>query len=115
MKTIQKVNIHPDLILSKFSMKHGINIRLIFGKSSIVACNVKSTIIVKLLSLFSEAYGNVLVLDGMIQCTDRDEFAYHEMIAHLPLFSHPFPKNVSHMVLGYASVNHIALLNVYNL
>jgi spermidine synthase len=39
-------------------------------------------------------HGNVLVLDGVIQCTERDEFAYQEMIAHLPLNSHPNPKKV---------------------
>ena len=42
----------------------------------------------------SKAYGMVLVLDGVIQCTERDEFSYQEMIAHLPLFSHPNPKSV---------------------
>ena len=43
----------------------------------------------------SETFGRVLVLDGVIQCTARDEFCYQEMIAHLPLFSHPCPKSVS--------------------
>lgn len=33
----------------------------------------------------SEAYGTVLLLDGVIQATDRDEFAYQEMMAHVPL------------------------------
>lgn len=33
----------------------------------------------------SEAYGRVLVLDGVIQATDRDEFSYQEMMAHLPM------------------------------
>eukprot|EP00878_Enallax_costatus_P005950 GHUV01006241.1.p1 GENE.GHUV01006241.1~~GHUV01006241.1.p1 ORF type:complete len:322 (+),score=76.82 GHUV01006241.1:184-1149(+) len=33
----------------------------------------------------SAAYGRVLVLDGVIQCTDRDEFSYQEMMTHLPL------------------------------
>jgi len=42
----------------------------------------------------SKYHGNVLVLDGVIQCTERDEFAYQEMIAHLPLFAHPNPENV---------------------
>ncbi|TFK60671.1 saccharopine dehydrogenase [Pluteus cervinus] len=46
----------------------------------------------------SETYGNVLVLDGAIQCTERDEFSYQEMIAHLPLASHPNPKRV--LVIG---------------
>lgn len=42
----------------------------------------------------SSHHGNVLVLDGVIQVTERDEFAYQEMIAHLPLFAHPNPKRV---------------------
>ena len=42
----------------------------------------------------SETYGRVLVLDGVIQLTERDEFAYQEMITHLPLFAHPNPKRV---------------------
>jgi spermidine synthase len=33
------------------------------------------------------SYGNVLVLDGVIQATERDEFAYQEMITHLALCS----------------------------
>ena len=42
----------------------------------------------------SETYGTTLVLDGVIQLTERDEFAYQEMIVHLPLFAHPNPKSV---------------------
>lgn len=42
----------------------------------------------------SKSYGNVLVLDGVIQCTERDEFSYQEMIANLPLCSHPNPRKV---------------------
>ena len=43
----------------------------------------------------SESYGRVLVLDGVIQVTERDEFSYQEMITHLPLFAHRHPKTVS--------------------
>jgi len=46
----------------------------------------------------SAEYGTVLVLDGVIQVTERDEFSYQEMIAHLPLFAHPGPKRV--LVIG---------------
>jgi spermidine synthase len=42
----------------------------------------------------SATYGRVLILDGVIQLTERDEFAYQEMIAHLPMFAHPNPQNV---------------------
>jgi spermidine synthase len=33
----------------------------------------------------SAQYGKVLVLDGVIQMTEKDEFAYYEMLVHLPL------------------------------
>ncbi|GAA5974029.1 hypothetical protein JCM11641_008222 [Rhodosporidiobolus odoratus] len=46
----------------------------------------------------STDHGNVLVLDGAIQCVERDEFSYQEMIAHLPLASHPNPEKV--LVIG---------------
>ena len=42
----------------------------------------------------SSTYGTVLVLDGVIQLTERDEHAYQEMIAHLPLHCHPNPRSV---------------------
>ncbi|XP_053256919.1 spermidine synthase isoform X2 [Podarcis raffonei] len=60
----------------------------------------------------SKTYGNVLVLDGVIQCTERDEFSYQEMIANLPLCSHPNPqkdviqaskKYLPGMAVGYSS------------
>lgn len=42
----------------------------------------------------SETYGKVLVLDGVIQCTERDEFCYQELIAMIPLCAHPNPERV---------------------
>jgi len=46
----------------------------------------------------SETYGKVFVLDGVIQCTERDECSYQEMMAHIPLYAHPSPKKV--LVIG---------------
>lgn len=46
----------------------------------------------------SSNHGNVLVLDNVIQCTERDEFSYQEMITHLAMNSHPNPKKV--LVIG---------------
>lgn len=40
----------------------------------------------------SKNYGNVLVLDGVIQVTERDEHAYQEMIAHLLYMPTPIPR-----------------------
>lgn len=46
----------------------------------------------------SASHGKVLVLDGVIQCTESDEFSYQEMITFLPLNSHPCPKKV--LIIG---------------
>lgn len=43
-------------------------------------------------------FGNVLVLDGIVQITERDEFFYHEMITHVLAHAHPEPKRV--VVIG---------------
>jgi len=43
-------------------------------------------------------FGRALVLDGIVQTTIADEFYYHEMIAHVPLCSHPKPLSV--LVIG---------------
>lgn len=46
----------------------------------------------------TEQWGKMLVLDGMVMTTDRDEFVYHEMITHVALNTHPNPKKV--LVVG---------------
>ncbi len=46
----------------------------------------------------TEEFGNMLLLDGMVMTTEKDEFVYHEMIAHVPLHTHPNPKKV--LVVG---------------
>ncbi|WP_067841139.1 spermidine synthase [Amphibacillus sediminis] len=48
--------------------------------------------------LETNEWGNMLVLDGMVMTTEKDEFVYHEMISHVPLFTHPNPKHV--LVVG---------------
>jgi spermidine synthase len=39
-------------------------------------------------------YGRVLLLDGLVQTTERDEFYYHEMLVHPAMASHPRPGQV---------------------
>jgi spermidine synthase len=36
----------------------------------------------------SETHGRVMMLDGVVQITEADEFSYQEMIAHVPLLAH---------------------------
>ena len=43
-------------------------------------------------------FGRMLVLDGIVNVADKDEFVYHEMMTHVPLFTHPNPATV--LVIG---------------
>lgn len=52
----------------------------------------------KLEMVETEEFGNMLYLDGMVMTSQKDEFVYHEMVAHVPLFTHPNPENV--LVVG---------------
>ena len=46
----------------------------------------------------SPLFGRVLVLDGIVQTTERDEFIYHEMITHVALMAHGAVRDV--LIIG---------------
>lgn len=67
-------------------------------------------------------HGRALILDDCIQLTERDEFVYHELIAHPALFTHPCPKQVLVIgggdggsvreILKHKSVRHVDLVEI---
>ncbi len=40
----------------------------------------------------NDFFGNILFLDGLVQTTEKDEYFYHEMLAHPAFMSHPNPE-----------------------
>ena len=42
----------------------------------------------------TKSFGTLMVIDGFIMLTERDNFIYHEMLVHPALFSHPNPESV---------------------
>lgn len=46
----------------------------------------------------SNYFGKILVLDGVVQLTERDADAYNEMMAHIPMFQHRNPRRV--LIIG---------------
>ncbi len=46
----------------------------------------------------SSSHGRVMVLDGVIQITERDEFVYQEMLTHVPLLAHGAARRV--LIIG---------------
>src|ERR1700722_11048210 len=46
------------------------------------------------------SHGRVMVLDGVIQITEADEFVYQEMLTHVPLLAHGAAEKV--LLIGAA-------------
>jgi len=46
----------------------------------------------------SETHGRVMLLDGVVQITEGDEFVYQEMLTHVPLLAHGAARNV--LIIG---------------
>lgn len=65
-----------------------------------ITCKVLSTLhrekssFQEIAVLDTEQFGRMLVLDGMVMTTIKDEFTYHEMLVHVPLNTHPHPRKV---------------------
>ena len=70
----------------------------------------------------SPEFGRILVLDGYLMMTEKDEFIYHEMITHVPMAVHPNVKSV--LVIGagdggvireltrYPEIEHIDMVEI---
>jgi spermidine synthase len=51
------------------------------------------------LMIFHNAFlGRVMTLDGIVQTTEKDEFIYHEMMAHVPILAHGRARKV--LIIG---------------
>ena len=46
----------------------------------------------------NEYFGKVLLLDNLVQTSEKDEFFYHEMLVHPALVSHPSPQDI--LIIG---------------
>ena len=67
----------------------------------------------------TEFFGNAMILDGIIQLTERDNMGYHEMIVHVPMLAVGKPKRVLligggdggslQQVLRYPSVEEVSI------
>ncbi len=67
-------------------------------------------------------FGKVLTLDGVLQTSEKDEFVYHEMMVHVPMFAHPNPKRVlvigggdggiARDVLKHKNVEHVTMVEI---
>ena len=77
-----------ERFLDRTSLGYKVTDVLYRGKSEFQVIDIVET----------EALGRMLLLDGAIMTTERDEFIYHDMITHIPMLAHPNPKTV--LVIG---------------
>lgn len=59
---------------------------------------VEKTPFQDLVVVVTEQFGKMLLLDGMVMTTEKDEFVYHEMISMVALHAHPNPRKV--LIIG---------------
>ena len=71
-----------------YGMKWRVKEVLFEGKSPFQTVSVVETF----------SHGRMLLIDGLLMTSERDEFVYHEMISHVPLTLHPAPRRV--LVIG---------------
>ena len=69
-----------------------------FSMKATVQVASKKSAVQQIDILDTPAYGRVLVLDGGLMITEKDEFIYHEMITHVPMAVNPNVKNI--LVIG---------------
>jgi spermidine synthase len=70
----------------------------------------------------NQLFGKMLMLDGATQVTTRDEFIYHEMMTHVPLFAHGQAREVlivgggdcgiAEEVLKHPEVDHLTQVEI---
>ncbi|MBQ7543455.1 MAG: polyamine aminopropyltransferase [Synergistaceae bacterium] len=82
-----------ELWLSEYSSDN-----LILSMRAKDILHVEQTPYQELLIADTQEYGRVLMLDGAYQLTEKDEFTYSEMMAHVPLCAHNNPSNV--LIIG---------------
>ncbi len=69
-----------------------------FSCKSKETLRVEQTSFQDLAVINTEQFGKMLLLDGMVMTTEKDEFVYHEMISLVACNSHPRPENV--LIIG---------------
>jgi spermidine synthase len=89
---------HTDNV--KFSIR--VDIHIVSVKSDFQKIDVFDT----------PEFGRVLVIDDYIMLTEKDEFIYHEMIAHVPMAVNPSIKKV--LVIGAGDGGTVRELTRYN-
>ncbi|MEP3277729.1 MAG: polyamine aminopropyltransferase [Stappiaceae bacterium] len=76
----------------------------------------------ELVLIENEIFGKVLLLDGVVQVTSKDEFIYHEMMSHVPMLAHGNAKEIlivgggdcglAEEVLKHQSVNRLTQVEI---
>lgn len=80
---------HNDIWFTEYQTRH---LRLGLSITRVLANT--QTPYQHLLVVETDQYGRLMALDGAIQVTEKDEFTYHEMLAHVVLTAHPNPQRV---------------------
>ncbi|MCB0406812.1 MAG: polyamine aminopropyltransferase [Bdellovibrionales bacterium] len=108
----EKNNFVEEIHRNHFSIRYKIKEKLFEGQSDFQKVEVVETL----------GYGRMLLNDSLVMVTEKDEFIYHDMISHVPLFVHPNPKKVlivgggdggtAREVLRHSSVESVVMVEI---
>src|SRR4030043_1430376 len=78
------INWFWDCVSPTYIQQFSVSAMLYTGKSKFQSIQVLDT----------PSFGRCLILDGKIQCSESDEFIYHEALVHPAMVSHSKPETV---------------------
>ena len=78
------INWFWDCVSPTYIQQFSVSAMLYTGKSKFQSIQVLDT----------PSFGRCLILDGKIQCSESDEFIYHEALVHPAMIAHPKPETV---------------------
>lgn len=88
MQTRRRRTVHKEWLNSSFGYFYTVSRRL----------HSRRTAFQKLDCVETDEFGRVLLLDGITQVAQKNEFAYHEPMVHPAMCTHPGPRHV--LVIG---------------
>ena len=103
-----------------FTEEHTKNVSLSFRVKKVLF--YKKSQYQEIVVLDTYEFGKMLVLDGAVMTTEKDEFIYHEMLVHPAMVVHPYPKDiivigggdggVAREILKYKEVKNIIMVEI---
>jgi len=111
---------YDPILLEDINLKNGYDMKTLLEVENVLLARRSEYQDLKVVE--SKHLGKVLVLDTIFQTSEKDEFFYHEPLVHVPMLTHPDPREVliigggdgggAEEVLKHPSVEHCTMIEL---